>query len=175
MRIFIKKQPLGFSLLEVVLVMAVFIGAAGVVLPLLYAEMQDSKITRAIDDTSRIAQAISQSARATGAMPGEDEPNMPCAALLSSGTRPGGLPLGRNLNLFTILSKSAAGAESQPAQGPYLGDVGADPFNRAYVVLVPAKGSPDHCWVLCAGRDGIIQTTEKDSTLRGDDIGVCLR
>lgn len=160
--------------MEVVLVIAVFVGAAGVVLPILSAELQDSKITRAIDDTSRIAGAFSAATRLLGNTPAADSPGTAAAALLTSGAVPGGLPLGKNQKFFEILANAADEASARGAVNPILGDTGADPWGRAYVVIVPCKESKDHCWALSAGRDGILQTSEKDEMIRGDDIGVCV-
>lgn len=163
-------------MLDAVVVLALMIGIAGVVVPLLTAELHDSRITRAVDDTSRIAGAYANAMRDLACAPGEDVKDHPATALLTSGTKPDGLPLGRQLVLSEILGRAPQmQSNAQRWKGPYLGEVGSDPWGRGYVVLVPASGSEGHIWALSGGRDGIVQTSESDDALRGDDIGVCIR
>jgi type II secretory pathway pseudopilin PulG len=159
-----------------IVVLAIAVAISGVVFPLLHAELSDSRISRAFDDTSRIASALGRAARDMGSMPGTDESGLPTSALLTSGPRPDGLPLGRRSHLGDILGIEApASAPSAETHTPYLGEVGADPWGHAYAVLVPSKGVAGHVWALSAGPDGILQTTSASDALAGDDIGVCLR
>jgi type II secretory pathway pseudopilin PulG len=166
----------GFSLLELIVVMAILVGVAGVVFPLLSAEIQDSKISRALDDTSRIASALAKASRDVGFIPGADEAKMPPSAMLTAGKRPAGLPLGHQRKLGDFLGVDAPYHNTKnPWKGPYLGEVGADPWMRAYTVILPAKGEAGHVWVLSSGPDGVLQTSELSDSLCGDDVGVCLR
>jgi type II secretory pathway pseudopilin PulG len=159
-----------------IVLLAVAVAISGVVFPLLHAELDDSRISRAFDDTSRIASALSRAARDAGSMPGADESGLPASALLTSGARPDGLPIGRRAHLGDFLGIEApASAAADGPHAPYLGEVGADPWGHAYAVLVPSKGSTGHVWALSAGPDGILQTTTESDAVAGDDIGVCLR
>ncbi|MFN0205760.1 MAG: type II secretion system protein GspG [Planctomycetota bacterium] len=176
-----QREIAGFTLLEAIIVIAVLIGAAGVVLPLMSAEMHDTKITRALDDASRIAGAYNNAARDRGMLPGADAEGTPTATYYTSGALPGGLPLGKREQLIHLFDNTPESAPSEKWKGPYLGEVGSDPWGRAYVVLVPSKNAVlskkegTHVWALSAGRDGIVSTTERDDAVAGDDIGVCVR
>lgn len=169
----------GFSLLEAVLLIAVIVGIAGVVVPILGSEVSDAKVSRALDDTSRLSGAWAAAARLTKTSPGRDDEGMPSTALLTLGAQPGGLPLGRVRPLAQVFAEcektiKATNSEYDP-EVPLLGEVGADPWGRAYAILIPPFKTPGHVWALSAGMDGVLQTSERDSELKGDDIGVCVR
>lgn len=169
----VHSRVRGFTLLEVIVVLAIFVGIAGVVVPLMRAEIHDSKLTRALDDTGRIAAAVSRACGPALAVPGTTDASAPPCSLLTSGRTPGGLPLGRRLRLVEFLESAAA--DGATARMPHLGEPGADPWGRSYAVVVPEKGARGHAWALSAGPDGILQTNETSEALLGDDVGVCLR
>lgn len=172
----VDSRGSGFSMLELIVVLALLVGAAGIVFPLVSAEIRDSKISRALDDTGRIAGAILRAARDAGAIPGTDDPAMPPTVLLTQGKLPSGVPLGRQRRLADVLGvDSPFPITRNPWNGPYLGEVGQDPWRRAYVVLVPAAKAGMYCWALSAGPDGTLQTTERSLALEGDDVGICVR
>jgi type II secretory pathway pseudopilin PulG len=165
----------GFSLLEFIVVLAVLIGAAGVVLPLMAAEMHDTKLSRALDDVSRIGGAFGKAMRECGLRPGADTAGMPVASYYTNGSLPAGLPTGKRDRMVQVLGQPPKGPAAERWKGPYLGEVGADPWGRAYVLLVPSDAAGGHVWCLSAGRDGVLQTSEDDETVQGDDVGVCVR
>lgn len=166
----------GFTWPEVIVFTALIVAAAGIVYPLVSAEIRETKISRALDDTARIASAVMRAQRDAGAMPGSDGPGMPAAALVTRGRQPAGLPLGHVRRLSSFLGALPPAQISKgPWKGPYLGEVGCDPWKRAYVVLVPPAAAMAHAWALSAGPDGLLQTTESSSSLEGDDIGICIR
>ncbi|HEY2988022.1 MAG TPA: hypothetical protein VGL11_09870 [Candidatus Binatia bacterium] len=78
-------------------------------------------------------------------------------------------------------------------KGPYLGNVGLDPYGKAYIVHIGAMekkgcpagsgGEPPFCfapvrgakgWILSAGPNGILDTAPNATVLAGDDIGMIL-
>ena len=169
------RRPSGFSLLELVVLLAIFIAVAGTVVPLLSAEMEDSRTSRAIHDASRIATAVNRFAIDTGALPRAADRGASAGALVTSGPAPERLPLGARVSLADRLGPEAGASAPAGWKGPYLGEVGADPWGRAYAVVVPPPGSRERAWVISAGRDGILQTSERSDELAGDDVGLCIR
>ena|SRR5262245_20588510 len=167
----------GFSLLEMIVVLAVLVGLAGTVLPLMASEIEDTRISRAMADASRVSGAVERYARDLGALPGALEKGGATTSLTSAAPLPGGLPTGPRARLAEWIGPEAAGrAETAKGwKGPYLGEVGPDPWGRAYVVLVPSGGTRGHVWALSAGRDGALQTHEFSDAIAGDDVGVMLR
>jgi type II secretory pathway pseudopilin PulG len=78
-------------------------------------------------------------------------------------------------------------------KGPYLSNLGADPYGKAYIVHVGAMekngcpvgstGTPPDCftpargtkgWILSAGPNGIIETPPNATEPVGDDVGMIL-
>ncbi|HKE00051.1 MAG TPA: type II secretion system protein GspG, partial [Planctomycetota bacterium] len=139
-------------MLELIVLLAILIAIAGTVVPLVSAEIEDSRTSRAIHDASRIAAAVNRFAIDTGKQPRASEKASGASALLTSGASPERLPLGPVARLADRLGPEAAPPASAPAgwKGPYLGEVGADPWGRAYAVIVPAPGSRGRLWVLSA-------------------------
>ena len=87
----------------------------------------------------------------------------------------------------------ATGYKGGKWKGPYLANIGLDPYGRAYIVHVGAMenrgcpvgsgGTPPYCfspasgakgWILSAGPNGILDTPPDATSLAGDDIGMIL-
>ncbi len=166
----------GFSMLEAIVVLAIIVALLGVVMPILSAEVEDSRLSRALGDASRIATAVDHYVRDLGHDPGAAaRPGAP-AVLVTSGAHPQGLPAVPRARLSEMLARPAEKeAQASAWKGPYLGEVGADPWGHAYVVILPAAGSADRGWVVSSGRDGVLETTERVSEVKGDDVGIRIR
>ncbi|MFH2002370.1 MAG: hypothetical protein ABIK28_22045, partial [Planctomycetota bacterium] len=50
----------GFSMIELVILVAILLGLAGVVIPIVNQEMTDSKVANAVADINRIATSLNQ-------------------------------------------------------------------------------------------------------------------
>lgn len=189
----------GFTLIEIVVVLAVVAVLAAVMTPAVIKHLNDSRAARAANDVKIIASAITDFYKDLGGWPTHNDANHSVSdqevRLLTAGT--GTLPAQANNNVgFTnqnpqdtmenqlILNRpGGAGGNRYTTQGelawkgPYLNEIKSDPWGRQYVCNVrnfhPGQNGP--VWVLSAGPDGIIQTRTNQRTVQGDDIGFLLR
>lgn len=76
-------------------------------------------------------------------------------------------------------SDSGAGAPRRNWLGPYIAELGQDPWGKNYIALAlgmqrgkDAGGKQLYAWVLSAGPNGVLETSHTDAALQGDDIGV---
>jgi len=171
------KTTRGISILEVIVLLALLVGVGGVVVPLVAGSLEDSKLQRALSDAGRIGAAVRQFTRDVGFEPGTPGKNEGLTILFTSGKLPSEVPPGPRKRLADALSREAIAAEAaqEKWKGPYLGEVGTDPWGRAYVVVQGGPGDSEHVWILSAGANGRVETSETQDAIAGDDIGIQLR
>lgn len=167
------KRKSGFTLIEMVIVVAIIALLAGILVPIAFNQVDDAQHARALGDVRAIANAVVLFKKDTGVWPTN------ARLLYSDGTR------ARNEGSFEDEAQAEHLERSlrsnQPAsvgwKGPYMASFDADPWANRYIVEIfgiVAPGSP-YAWVISAGPDGTFQTGRDDTTLQGDDIGILLR
>jgi len=190
-----RRREAGFTLIEVVVVVAVIAILAAVLTPYITKYIDDSRIAKARNEVQVIGGALTNFYKDTGVWPGRNAAGTAVAYLYTGGTAPTGTgnifsaitpalnpPVaawaGTGAPLDNSLVTNGSG-NAYPAsgdmqwRGPYTsGALPVDPWGRAYLVNFAATGP---LWVLSAGPNLRIQTAVADNVVRGDDIGFRVR
>lgn len=183
-----KRNNRGFTLIEVIVVAAIIAILAGILVPMIFNQIDESKITKAQGDTKTIATAVQLYRAHTGMWPtfNPTEASPTAAynnALFTVGKQlptifPSDTP-GLLSEHFSASAQSSAlygpgGLFEKQWKGPYMTSFPADPWGNAYVVNVWNANPTDFIWALSAGPDGIFQTGQTNSTVQGDDLGAII-
>jgi prepilin-type N-terminal cleavage/methylation domain-containing protein len=199
------RNQKGFTLIEVIVAIAVVAILAGIITPSVIKHLDDSKRARAQNDCLVIGSAVASFYKDLGRMPtanGAGNPNI--TLLVSTGTVPTlgtGITiwnrattngttdlLSNHLSANTPKSQSAWTYPVPPAEltwrGPYASSFPSDPWGNRYAVNIGNwSAAYPAVWVLSAGPDGIVQTAFSPAapavgttlTASGDDIVYRLR
>lgn len=175
----VKKQS-GFTLIEVIVVAGIIAVLAGILVPLIFKEIDESKTARAAADIRSISSALIVFKKDTGSWPVKDGA---CAAGLTllngDGVMPNGLAAqgwdtASSLNYSEPLSTNAAACYTN-WKGTYMALVNADPWLNAYFTNADGFPATGPVWILSAGPDGVVDTNVLATTVANDDIGLRLR
>jgi general secretion pathway protein G len=161
----------GFSMVELVIILAIIVGLAGVVVPIVSQEVKDSQKARAIADINRIATGVNQYIKDTLFYPTGNQGSTTFHYLYSEGNIPQNNIFatgeGRHLDEF-LGSKNLGGARWK---GPYLQSTPIDPWGNAYIINVEGFFNPaERAMILSAGPDGVVNTTPRSVSPAGDDL-----
>ncbi|MBI5788870.1 MAG: type II secretion system protein GspG [Candidatus Schekmanbacteria bacterium] len=209
-----REKEAGFTLIEIVVILAVIAIIAAAMVPRISGIMDDAKISRAQSEVQTVGMAILRFNANTGKWPARDgdaADNKLTTLVSGSSSIPVPLPAyaGGDTNYYGNDATTATGDyldnhlkmntpkgsadAAYPTSGvnrwngPYLQEVGADPWGNAYVVNIISTYDNDttdnlYCYVISAGPDGTIQTDAevKDSELAthaigGDDVAFLVR
>jgi general secretion pathway protein G len=183
----------GFTLIEVVIVLAVVAILAAVLVPMIGSNIQQARVAKTASDVAAISQAMVRFHQDLGFWPLRTAAAPPTgvAELFGPGTVPpagmgttwqGRVPaqafayhLIDNSNNYT----RGPSPQGLPAwNGPYLSEIRSDPWARAYLANVAylpggsAANPATRVYVLSAGPDNETQTDFAGTTaLGGDDVG----
>ena len=174
----------GFTLIEVIVVAGIIAILAGILVPLIFKEIDESRISRASADIRSISTAIMVMKKDTGNWPNLDGSTVDCnptiTLLFGAGNMPGDIAaqgyVGSAGSLFdSYLSEDGSDCYGAKWKGPYLAFVGADPWGNAYIVNADAFSTTGPVWIISAGPNGRIETPSTNATLVGDDVGVRMK
>lgn len=193
----VRRREHGFTLIEIIVVLAMVAVLAAVTAPAIIKHIDDSKEQRAKKDVESIATALTGFYTDTGRWPTDRDTNKSIndnevRRLEGPGTRPtevggaGWLSLNGTDTMDNQLVLNTPGGNPGRAysvtgenrwNGPYLNEVKTDPWGFMYLVNTVAlwPGQTGAVWVLCAGPNNTIDTAVTDLTVQGDDIGYLLR
>ncbi len=165
------KPNLGFSMVEMVILLAIIVGLAGVVVPIVSQEVQDARKANAIADINRIATGLNQYIKDTLFYPTGKKGASTLHYLYTDGSKPANNAYasgeGKHINAV-LVSNTYGGARWK---GPYLQGVDADPWGNAYIINVQGFFYPgERAMILSAGPDGVINTSLRASQPEGDDL-----
>ena len=186
----------GFTMIELVVVLAIIAVLAGVLTPMVINYVAEARVTAAKNDADGIANAISRFEKDVGRYPmftvgttALKDSDANCNRLDGPGNTPSAAPaqwtsgVAANCTLLAQLATNAPAYtvptnQAQPNRwkGPYINSA-ADPWGNRYSVnIINGKtSSANACFVLSAGPDGTIDTAfdiSKNSQIvpAGDDI-----
>jgi prepilin-type N-terminal cleavage/methylation domain-containing protein len=188
-----RRHESGFTLIEVVVVVAVIAILAAVLTPYITKYIDDSKIAKARNEVQVVGGAMTNFYKDTGTWPSKNATGGTVAVLYTGTTTPatahiftaappvvppavnwpGGVaPLDNSLLTNGTGNAYSANGDMQ-WRGPYAGSaLPADPWGHPYVVNVATTGP---IWVLSSGPNGKVQTAVTDNVVNGDDIGFRVR
>jgi prepilin-type N-terminal cleavage/methylation domain-containing protein len=180
-----KNSQKGFTLIEVIVAIAVVAILAGMITPSIIKHMDDSKRARALNDCHVIGSAIGSFYKDLGRMPTMDAAGATSVTLLvGTGNIPtlaagvttwnsattvatcdllsnhlsANSPKSQTANMYPTTT-SAPGSELV-WRGPYQPSIPADPWGNRYAVNIGNMTSAyPVVWVISPGPDGIIQTS----------------
>lgn len=178
------KDKKGFTLIEVIVVAGIIAILAGILVPLIFKEIDESKKTRAWADIRSISSAMFVFKKDTGYWPIKNNETSFDATILRGG---GNVPTDLNAmwpnatgGINSLFDNNFLTNQNQYPnwQGPYIASVTADPWGNQYLcnigVMADAQGTSP-CWIISAGPNGTLETAETDTALAGDDIGLRIR
>jgi prepilin-type N-terminal cleavage/methylation domain-containing protein len=195
----------GFTLIELILVVAVVAILAAILVPTVFSILDDSAITKGKADVKAIAGAIAKFRDDTGEYPTRlasgasgTEVNLlysgtvaPVVGDFSPSTGMGSFDCApatecESFAFPFITNSSGANAYSTVAtakkrwKGPYLSDNSEDEFDTPYIVYVSklrtsGGSTTDRAWVVFAGQNKMYETTPGSTSAQGDDFVFLLK
>ncbi|MBN2491674.1 MAG: hypothetical protein JXQ29_12565 [Planctomycetes bacterium] len=167
----------GFTIFELVVLVAVLIASAALVCPVVSSEKLRADRARAEEQCRQIAVALQAYLRETGhtasAIVADSLTGRPLHWLIGPGEPPRINPFrddgpGGRLADFLLRPDPRNPAWS----GPRIERLDPDPWGRAYLVNTHGLVTPaEHTWILSAGPNGIVETVPESRETGGDDIG----
>lgn len=171
----------GFTLIEVIVVAGIIAILAGILVPIIFKQIDESRITRASGDIKSISSSILVFRKDTAQWPSMDaacDPNV--TLLFGAGNMVSNLAaMGYDAsvaNSFTDHLSTYVGACYNNWKGPYMTPVTPDPWGNAYVLnagVFPIDGGV--VWLISAGPNGQIDTPSNSETIQGDDVGTRIK
>jgi len=173
------REQKGFTLIEVIVVAGIIAILAGILVPLIFKEIDESKISRASADVRSISSALIVLRKDVGQWPVTATCAPTATIIKGSGPQPtlgAGWDGGSERFYSAFLSSDEDGCWPGTWKGPYMAIVTPDPWGRAYVTNAPALLSvSDPIWIISAGPDGVLDTAITDTNVANDDVGIRLR
>lgn len=189
-----KRNEKGFTLIEVVVVVAVIAILAAVLTPYITKYIDDSKVAKARNEVQVIAAAMTNAYKDLGRWPNRNTASAnydglytgtvtPSTAFINSATGwPVAGALWNSLDTHLVTNDHTYDNTSDTKwRGPYAITLPADPWGNPYVInaadFTAATTPPTPVWVLSAGPNGVIDTPIATGTTApvGDDIGFRVR
>jgi general secretion pathway protein G len=170
-----EKSQAGFTLIEMIVVVAIIAALAAILVPIVSSELSDAEATKALGDCQRIGAGITQFIKDTRIFPTGPLGDNTVRWLYGNGTQPATNPFndGTKAALMSYLTNGTTNG-GQLWNGPYLQDAPADPWGNSYIINVHGYYSGEYVWVISAGPNGKVDTGLTDTTLKVDDIGIMI-
>lgn len=191
----------GFTLIEVIVVAAIIAILAGILVPMIFNQVDEARVTRAQAECKTISSAILMFRKDTGKWPYMMPDDPACAAYYTT-IQTAGLPesnptdnttgaWGVNVDEVTfglILNLPGTPAITQPCYnnkaGTYLMEDKPDPWGHKYIVnAANFADAAKPVWIVSAGSNGCLDTSVNSQTLNdspcvagpGDDVGIRIK
>ena len=170
-----RVRSSGFTLIEMVVVVAIIVALAGVLVPLVTHELEDSRRVTARAHVNRLATGLTNFVRDTSYAPTGKNGAPQYHFLFSEGTLPesNSFASGGSTGMADFLERNTTGTTNW--KGPYVKDVGSDPWGSCY--LINTHGfftARERAWVLSAGPNRRVDTRPLDDQPQMDDIAIFL-
>ena len=190
-----KRNEKGFTLIEVVVVVAVIAILAAVLTPYITKYIDDSKVAKARNEVQVIGAAVTNAYKDLGRWPNRNTATTDYGGLYTGTVAPTSAFLGvaswQGLTPWDTLNNHLVtngrgyplptSAGDTKWMGPYATTLPLDPWGRPYVInaanFTSVVSPPIPVWVLSAGPNGIIETPIAAATIAvlSDDIGFRVR
>ncbi len=172
-----KKNDQGFTLIEMVVVVAIIASLAAILVPVISEELASSDESKALGDCQRISAALTQYVKDTRHFPTGTLGAETHGLLYSDGTQASvEPPASSKASLFGFVCDGTVNGGAK-FKGPYIENIPADPWGSRYIVTTDGYGStyPDiNVWVLSAGPDLTFDTDITGFKTSGDDVGLLI-
>jgi general secretion pathway protein G len=182
----------GFTLIEVIVVAAIIAILAGILVPMIFNQIDEAKISRAQGDCKSISTAIMMFRKDTAKWPYmlPADCSQTYTTIQGGGAQSPGLDplatwdLSNGVDLSVILNLPAGTACYQnKTVMNYLPSPTPDPWGNQYVVNAANFATTDPVWVISAGPNGCLDTEVTSQTLNNkpcttgpaDDIGIRIK
>lgn len=195
----IRKQR-GFTLIEIIVVIACIALLAGVLAPMVFKNLQDARIAKAKSDIKALATAMAQFYSDVGEWPSRADDGTPDSIYVLYSTDdsttavipPGAYTPDGDDQIDPMYDHLIANNQTYNAwdgrigwNGAYMESDSLDPWGNSYLIYVLAFWYPSvdpttdftKAWVISAGPDGIMQTYADEESIdpTSDDIGLRLK
>lgn len=177
----------GFTLIEVIVVAAIIAILAGILVPMIFEQIGESKVAKARGDVKNVMSAIVMFRKDT-----QKWPNYVGAAATDNTVT---LLRGAQGNLPAFDAAATGWTQTVPQniedhlniddntaygatwKGSYLASANKDPWENAYLINADAFNGTNPVWVISAGPDGTVQTPATATEIPGgiDDIGIRIK
>jgi general secretion pathway protein G len=179
-----RNSSAGFTLVEVIVIVAILAILAGILVPMIFSQIDEARITRAEADCKSLSTALLVARKDLGLWPNLYGASCtPTATLLrGAGTQPANLAaMGFNAELAirfrdVLMRDDEECYDTNMYKGPYLPGVEADPWGNQYVLGASnfnVANAP--VYVLSAGPNGTLETPASSIAIGGDDIGLRIK
>lgn len=189
MKKFVRLNRSGFTLIEVIVVAAIIAILAGILVPMIFSQVEESRTSKAKGDVKTIQTAFQMFRRDVGKWPyytqfNADGTYVTCS-LLHTGAA-ADLPVlsagfdnsnpAQTIPIIDQLASNKFGYNATMWKGPYLPDSSLDPWGKSYVINAGNLDSipPEVVWIMSAGPDGVIQTPSQAKELCTDLAGAAI-
>ncbi len=166
-----KATDPGFTLIEMVIVVAIIALLAGILVPIAFNQVDDAQLTRALGDCKGLGIALALYKKDTGVWPTNKKMFYTEGAAATGESK---FDSGNAEHVKKPLLNNNPAAAGW--KGPYMSSFHADPWGHRYII--EAEGSKaigiPYLWVISAGPNGKFDTRKNDKTLKGDDIGILI-
>lgn len=182
-----KRNEKGFTLVEVIVVAAIIAILAGILVPMIFNQIDEAKISRAKGDIKSISTAIYSFRKDVGMWPKNTvDAGCDSTMLISDGSGltadQGATLVGLGYNVRDAKTFSSQ-LTSDPGngcynnwKGPYFGNVDLDPWGNPYILdslSIDVDGVST--LLLSAGADGVFDTPSNSSSVDSKDIGLRIK
>jgi len=183
----IRKRNAGFTLIEVIVIVAILAILAGILAPMIFSQIDDAKLARAEADAKSISSASFVFRKDIGRWPNWDNACSPNATLVvGTGNLPSGVD---DENLFVVTTKISIDdyfakntyncfpvSNNVGWKGPYMAAVNTDPWGNAYVINADQFNIDGGAvWVYSAGPNSVMESEAGAMTPNGDDIAIRIK
>ena len=179
-----RNKEAGFTLVEVIVIVAILAILAGILVPMIFSQIDEARIARAEADCKSISSAMLVARKDLGFWPNLfGRACAPSITLLRGGgnTPANGLAMGYNGDIISrfrdvLMTDDYGCYDTTMYKGPYLPVVEADPWGNQYVLNANNFNVADGpVYVLSAGPNGILETPVSSISIGGDDIGLRIK
>ncbi|MBN2054317.1 prepilin-type N-terminal cleavage/methylation domain-containing protein [bacterium] len=195
-----RRRDKGFTLIEIIVVIACIALLAGILAPMVFKNIQDARIARAKSDVKSLATAVAQFYADVGEWPARGDDGTPNSIYVLYSTDDGAtqvIPPGAYMpdnedQADALYDHLIENNQSYPDwdgrigwNGTYAEADSLDPWGNSYLIYVLGFWYPTvdpttdftKVWLLSAGPDGIMQTyaDEENISVNSDDIGIRIK